>query len=120
MRKKPFDLGDGAGLGTRACMGAPRDQRRKSVACFGAVSLRSGTLVTEIVSPFDAVTFGNFLTELLKHRAKGKRMVIIMDNAKHRHAKLLAPLLHKRRNVLTLLFLPPYSRNSTRSSGSGN
>ncbi|MGH8607142.1 MAG: IS630 family transposase [Gammaproteobacteria bacterium] len=91
---------------TRCSKHAPT---RKSVACFGAVSLRSGTLVTELVSPFDAVTFGNFLTKLLKHRAKGKRMVIIMDNAKYHHAKLLAPLLHKQRNVLTLLFLPPYS-----------
>lgn len=93
---------------------------RKSVACFGVVSLRSGTLVTEIVSPFDAVTFGNFLTKLLKHRAKGKRMVIIMDNAKYHHAKLLAPLLHKQRNVLTLLFLPPYSPELNPISGSGN
>ena len=36
-------------------------------------------------------------------------MVIVLDNAKYHHAPLLAPLLRRYRNVLTLLFLPPYS-----------
>jgi transposase len=36
-------------------------------------------------------------------------MVIVLDNARYHHAKLLVPLLHKYRKVLTLLFLPPYS-----------
>lgn len=82
---------------------------RKSVACFGAVSLKTGKFVRSICEKFDAATFEGFLKKLLRHRTRGKRMVIVLDNAKYHHAVLLAPLLRRYRKVLTLLFLPPYS-----------
>lgn len=80
---------------------------RKSVACFGAVSLRTGTFVRSLCATFNAVTFETFLKTLLRHRAHDTRMVL--DNARYHHAILLKPLLRKYRAVLTLLFLPPYS-----------
>ena len=82
---------------------------RKSVACFGAVSLSSGKFVRAMCENFDALTFQAFLKKLLRHRSRGKRMVVVLDNAKYHHAVLLTPLLKKYRKVLTLLFLPPYS-----------
>lgn len=82
---------------------------RKSVACFGAVNIRTGTLVTAFESPFNGESFLRFLKTLLKHRARGKRLVLILDNAKYHHARALQPWLSQRREVLTLLFLPPYS-----------
>jgi transposase len=82
---------------------------RKSVACFGAVSLSTGKFVRSMCATFDAATFETFLKKLLRHRSRGKRMVIVLDNAKYHHAVLLKPLLRKYRTVLTLLFLPPYS-----------
>lgn len=81
---------------------------RKSVACFGAVSLRSGKFVHCLSVIFNAQTFEGFLQQLLRHRSRGKRMVIVLDNARYHHARLLAPLLHRHRKHLTLLFLPPY------------
>lgn len=82
---------------------------RKSVACFGAVNLRSGKFVRALSPIFNAQTFEAFLKKLLKHRTRGKHMVIALDNARYHHAVSLAPLLHKYRHALTLLFLPPYS-----------
>lgn len=82
---------------------------RKSVACFGAVSLSSGKFVRSMCERFDALTFEAFLKKLLRHRSRAKRMVIVLDNARYHHAVLLAPLLRRYRRVLTLLFLPPYS-----------
>jgi transposase len=82
---------------------------RKSIACFGAVSLESGKFVRSISAKFDAKTFETFLKKLLRHRSRGKKMVIVLDNARYHHAKLLAPWLRKRRKDLALLFLPPYS-----------
>lgn len=82
---------------------------RKSVACFGAVSLSTGKFVRAMCDVFNAVTFQDFLKKLLRHRSRGKRMVIVLDNARYHHAILLAPLLRKYRGVLRLLFLPPYS-----------
>lgn len=82
---------------------------RKSVACFGAVSLRTGKFIRQMCEVFNAITFAAFLKKLLRHRSRGTRMVIIVDNARYHHALLLAPLLRKYRNALLLRFLPPYS-----------
>ena len=81
----------------------------KSVACFGAVSLRTGKFVHALCATFNAATFETFLKTLLRHRSRDTRMVLVLDNARYHHAVLLKPLLRKYRAVLTLLFLPPYS-----------
>ena len=82
---------------------------RKSVACFGAVGLRTGILVTGFEPKFNAESFQRFLVSLLKHRSRGKRLVLVLDNAKYHNARALQPWLNQYRNWLTLLFLPPYS-----------
>lgn len=82
---------------------------RKSIACFGAVSLRTGKFIRAVWPKFNAITFAEFLKVLLRHRSRGMRMVIVLDNATYHHARLLKPWLNKHRRVLTLLFLPPYS-----------
>lgn len=82
---------------------------RKSVACFGAVRLQTGKFVRSICPKFNALTFEAFLKTLLRHRSRGTRMVVVLDNARYHHAALLAPLRRTYRRVLTLLFLPPYS-----------
>ena len=82
---------------------------RKSMACFGAVSLKTGKFAFSLCETFDAKTFETFLKLLLRRRTRGKRMVIVLDNARYHHARLLAPLLHRHRKVMTLVFLPPYS-----------
>lgn len=81
---------------------------RKSVACFGAVSLHSGKFVRAMSAKFNAATFVAFLKKLLRHLARDRKMVVILDSARYHHAKLLAPLLHRYRRQLSLLFLPPY------------
>ena len=82
---------------------------RKSVACFGAVNLGNGVLVRTFCKIFNAETFQHFLRVLLRHRSAHKRMVIVLDNARYHHARLLRPFLRRYRRVLSLLFLPPYS-----------
>lgn len=82
---------------------------RKSVACFGSVSLRTGKLVTAFEPTFNAESFQRFLKQVLRHRPRSKRLVLVLDNAKYHHARALQPWLHEHRTRLTLLFLPPYS-----------
>jgi transposase len=82
---------------------------RKSVALFGAVNLRNGQLVTQVDPKFNAITFETFLRKLLRHRRHACRLVLILDNARYHHARLLVPFLFERRKVLKLSFLPPYS-----------
>ncbi len=104
--------------GTRCRMWVPSELKdpvllhaptRKSVACFGAVNLKSGVLVTQRAAWFNGETFEAFLKLLLRHRAQGKRLVLIVDNAPYHHSHTLAPLLKRSRRILTLLYLPPYS-----------
>lgn len=70
---------------------------------------RHWQICSRYVRVFNAETFQDFLKKFLRHRSRGKRMVIVLDNARCHHAILLAPLLRKYRSVLRLLFLPPYS-----------
>ena len=82
---------------------------RKSVACFGAVSLSTGQFVRMMCSVFNATSFKSFLTRLLRQHTCGRRMVVVLDNARYHHAVLLAPFLRRHAQRLRLLFLPPYS-----------
>ena len=93
---------------------------RKSVACFGAVSLRTGTFIRSLCATFNAATFETFLKTLLRHRSRDTRMVLVLDNARYHHAVLLKPLLRTYRAVLTLLFLPPYSPQLARRLATHN
>jgi transposase len=87
----------------------PHAPTRKSVACFGAVNLSTGRLVTAFCPQFNGQTFEAFVRRLLRHRRAGRRMVLVLDNAAYHHARVLKLLLHKHRGHLRLLFLPPYS-----------
>jgi len=82
---------------------------RKSVSLFGAVNLLHGQLVTQFEPKFDAITFGAFLRKLLRHRRRGRRLLVVLDNARYHHARLLSPFLQAHRSVLKLSLLPPYS-----------
>lgn len=82
---------------------------RKSVACFGAVNLRTGQFVRSICKVFNAVTFQRFLTQLLCHRTQGRRIIVVLDNARYHHAVILDSFLRQHAAHLKLLFLPPYS-----------
>ncbi|MCA9426944.1 MAG: IS630 family transposase [Candidatus Omnitrophica bacterium] len=82
---------------------------RKSVAVFGAVRVSDGLLVAQQEKVFDAVSFQSFLKRILRHLRNGRRIVIILDNARYHHAKILQPWLSRYSEVLSLDFLPPYS-----------
>ena len=82
---------------------------RKSVACFGAVSLSTGKFIRAMCEKFDALTFENFLKSSCGIARAASAWWSVLDNARYHHAILLKPLLVKYRAVLSLLFLPPYS-----------
>ena len=82
---------------------------RKFVSLFGAVNLRNGKLVTQFEKKFNAMTFKDFLSLLLRHRRRAKMMVLFLDNAKYHHAAVLRPFLRHHRKKLGLEFLPAYS-----------
>lgn len=84
---------------------------RKSVGYFGAVRLRDGKLICQRESgKFNGETYWNFLKHL-KNRAcrSGRRVVMIVDNAKYHHARLHRSWRETHAADFELYFLPPYS-----------
>ena len=59
---------------------------------------------------YDAEAFLGFLKTVLQKYPSGK-IVMILDNAKIHHAKLLQGFLEENSERLELVFLPPYSPN---------
>jgi len=81
----------------------------KQTGYFGAVRSQDGTFFSRNSDIFNGVTFEAFLKRLVRRRKKGRRMVLVMDNSRYHHARLLKPFLRRNRKVLKLSFLPPYS-----------
>jgi transposase len=84
---------------------------RKSVGYFGAIRLRDGKPAFQREEEkFNAVTFHTFLKHLrLISSRRGRRVVVITDNAKYHHAKLHSEWRSQQKPQCMLYFLPPYS-----------
>ena len=82
---------------------------RKSIGYFGAVRLGDGRLKYQRSKVFNGETFKTFLQSLLRHRKRGKKILLILDNGRYHHARLVTPWLRLHKNQIELLFLPPYS-----------
>ncbi len=75
---------------------------------LGTLDYESGEILCRHASQYDAKEFLDFLQEIVDHYP-GERLVLILDNARIHHAKLIQPFLADHRETLTLQFLPPYS-----------
>lgn len=84
---------------------------RKSVGYFGAVRLRDGKfLPAKEPAQFDALSTWAFYRRVHQVASRaGRRVVLIIDNAKYHHARLHRPWREEREPGFQLLFLPPYS-----------
>jgi len=82
---------------------------RKSVGYFGAVRVDDGKLVTMSAHPFNADTFKGFLECLILEYRTGRKMIVVLDNARYHHARCLNEWREENEAVLRLDFLPPYS-----------
>jgi transposase len=82
---------------------------RKSIGLCGAVRAADGRLVTSFEHIFNADIFLNFLKQLLRHRRKDRKILVVVDNARWHHAKKIQPWLKEHRRIIQLEFLPPYS-----------
>lgn len=75
----------------------------------GTLNYETGQVYVEEHDKYDAQVFLGFLKNIIANH-EGKT-VIILDNARIHHAKLLKPFLNEHSNRLTLVFLPAYSPN---------
>lgn len=82
---------------------------RKNALFFGAVRPSDGLLVTQRSKTFNAETLQIFLSQLPRRKRQGRKMIVVLDNARWHHAKALKLWLYKHRKKFRLAFLPAYS-----------
>jgi transposase len=77
---------------------------------IGVLNYETGKIYIEEHDKYNAEVFLSYLKNVVNLYPKGK-IVIILDNARIHHAKLLNEFLNEHKDRLTLVFLPPYSPN---------
>jgi transposase len=80
---------------------------RHKVGFFGALNLKTGSLLTQEAITFSAETFGAFTHHLLE--STQGRIYLILDNARWHRAKDLKDFFESNQDRLVRIFLPPYS-----------
>ena len=104
--------------GTRFRMWLPKDIKdptviqepnRLKVSIFGSVNVDTGRLVYCMNSIFNAETFLEHLKKILQGRSKRRKILLIVDNARYHHAKVIQPWLERNKRKIEFMFLPPYS-----------
>ncbi len=88
----------------------PTYGKHQGAKLLGILDYETGAIYVEEHEKYDAEVFLAFLKKVLTKYPTGK-IVIILDNARIHHAKLLKDFLEANKNRLTLKFLPPYSPN---------
>ena len=81
--------------------------KHESLKLMGVLDYETGKVHVEEAEEFNAAVFLKFLERILELYPRGK-IVMILDNSKVHHAKLLKEFLASNPR-LTLKFLPPYS-----------
>ena len=86
----------------------PTYGKHEGVKLLGILNYETGEVYCEENKKYDAEVFLEFLKSVLVRYPNGK-IVMILDNSRVHHAKLLEEFLKENNQRLTLFFLPPYS-----------
>ena len=81
----------------------------KKVSFFGSVNTHNGHFIYKSSVSFNAETFLEHLKQIVTFKPKGKKILLILDNARYHHATMIRPWLEKNKRKIMLLYLPPYS-----------
>ena len=82
---------------------------RKRQHIIGAVELFGGELCVGLSDSLKAEQFLHFLALLLGYYASKKKIILVLDNARAHHAKVVQEFVKIHENQLELMYLPPYS-----------
>jgi transposase len=82
--------------------------KHQGVKLVGFLNYENGEIYCEEHESYNAEVFLGFLHSILSRYPNGKT-VLVLDNARIHHAKLLQPFLKENQERLSLMFLPPYS-----------
>ncbi len=81
-----------------------QEPTRHKISVFGTVNNNDGRFVYSINPVFNAQTFLEHLKQVIQFRAKKKKILLIIDNARYHHAILLKPWLEENKRKIELFF----------------
>jgi transposase len=82
--------------------------KHRGVKLFSTVDYCTGQIVWQEDEEYTAEKFLAFLQIVVEAYPKGN-IVMVLDNARAHHAKLIEPFLKEQQGRLKFVFLPPYS-----------
>ena len=88
----------------------PTYGKHEGVKLLGILNYETGHIYCEEHKKYNAEVFLKFLKNVLVQYKQGK-IIMILDNSKIHHAKLIKPFLDENSHRIELVFLPPYSPN---------
>lgn len=88
----------------------PTYGKHQGIKLLGTLDYENGEIFVMESDSYDAEVFLSFLQKILA-KYPAEKIVMVLDNARIHHAKLLQPFLQSNKDRLTLVFLPPYSPN---------
>lgn len=91
--------------------------QHKGVGLFGILDYQKGRVLCDTSELLNAQGFQSFIEKTVFPAYEGKKIIMILDNSKIHHAKILADFKERNQSRITFLFLPPYAPNINRIEG---
>lgn len=91
--------------------------QHKGVGLFGVLDYLRGNILVNVSEQLNAQAFQTFLENTVLPAYQGKKIIMILDNGKIHHAKVLAEFKEKYKGQITFMFLPPYAPTINRIEG---
>lgn len=88
----------------------PTYGKHQGVKLLGVLDYETGEVFCIHAEKYDAAVFLDFLTRIVS-KYRFERILLLVDNARIHHARLIQPFLKEHKDDLELVFLPPYSPN---------
>ncbi len=85
-----------------------KQKKRERQTAFGSLDIRTGKVTVNFADKGNYQTFKNHLKKVLWEYRHSTKIIMILDNVRFHHAKLLKPFLQKR-HKLHFIYLPAYS-----------
>lgn len=91
--------------------------QHKGVGLFGILDYQKGRVLCNVAEQLTAQNFQAFLENSVFPAYPDKKIIMILDNSKIHHAKILEPFKETYKDKIEFLFLPPYAPNINRIEG---
>jgi transposase len=85
-----------------------KQRKRERQTAFGTVNPNTGQTIISFADKGNYQSFKKHLKKILSTYSKVKNIIVVVDNVRYHHARLLKKWLEKHPQ-LEILYLPPYS-----------